>query len=271
MAREFEGSVASAASAGRTTSHVATMVSTMNVRPAAMPLVEKICARAPWCSPEVLDALLELAIEIAREGREGRRIGTLFTLGRADDVLMQSRPLILDPLAGHAAETTHIFDRNVRGTVKELAQLDGAFIVSEDGHVRSACRYLDASVEHIDLPLGLGSRHLAAASISKTLKLVAIVVSESAVVRVFNSGELVGEIIPELWLFRRHMQSQMRGPVTEQRVDDLAILTAEEADPSTSNDEREATARIDEALEETFPASDPPASTPVTGARISAV
>jgi diadenylate cyclase len=244
----------------------------MTARPVAMPLVDKICSRAPWCRRDVVEALLELAIEIAREGREGRRIGTLFTLGRAEDVLTQSRPLILDPMAGHSSDATYICDRNLRGTVKELAQLDGAFVVSEQGHVRAACRYLDASVEDIDLPLGLGSRHLAAASISKKLTVVAIVVSESAVVRVFHAGELIGEVIPELWLFRRHLQSQLKGPVTEQRVDDLAILTAEEETPaaSESNVARHEAEQIDEALEETFPASDPSASTPVTGATIGA-
>jgi DNA integrity scanning protein DisA with diadenylate cyclase activity len=193
-----------------------------------MPLVDMISARVAWCRRDVLDALLELAIEIAREGREGRRIGTLFTLGHADDVLVHSRPLILDPLGRHPAEATHIFDCNLRGTVKELAQLDGAFVVSEDGLVRAACRYLDASGEDIDLPLGLGSRHLAAASVSKRLRVVAIVVSESAVVRVFHAGELIAEIIPELWLFRRHLQPHLRGPVTEQHVEDLAIFTAGE-------------------------------------------
>jgi len=127
-------------------------------------MFDKVCARVPWCRPAVLNALLELTIEIAREGREGRRIGTLFTIGHADAVLAHSRPLILDPLAGHPPQGTSIFDGNVRGTVKELAQLDGAFVVGDDGTVRAACRYLDASVEDVELPLGLGSRHLAAAS-----------------------------------------------------------------------------------------------------------
>jgi diadenylate cyclase len=192
------------------------------------PIFDHVCSRVPWCRPEVLNSLLELAIEIAREGREGRRVGTMFTLGNADAVLAHSRPLILDPLAGHPPPETSIFDENLRGTVKELAQLDGAFVVTEDGIVRSACRYLDASVEDVDVPLGLGSRHLAGASISKRLGVVAIVVSESAIVRVFHSGELIAEIIPELWLFRRHIQTQLRGSITEQHVDNLAIFTAEE-------------------------------------------
>jgi DNA integrity scanning protein DisA with diadenylate cyclase activity len=204
----------------------------MTGRQDGLRVFDSVLARVAWCSPAVLEALLELSLEIAREGREGRRIGTIFTLGRAEDVLAHSRPLILDPLAGHAPSATHIFDRDLRGTVKELAQLDGAFVLSEDGTVRAACRYLDASVVNLSLPLGLGSRHLAGASISKVLGVIAIVVSESAVVRVFDAGELIAEIIPELWLFRRHLQPHLRGAVTEEHVDDLAIFTAEERRPA---------------------------------------
>jgi len=162
--------------------------------------------QVPWCRQDVLERLLELAIEIAREGREGRRIGTLFTLGDADRVLALSRPLILDPLAGHAPSGTSIFNESACGTIKELAQLDGAFVVRADGAIQSASRYLDASTDGVDLPLGLGTRHLAAASISKRAGIVAIVVSESAVVRVFCQGDLIAELIPELWLFRHYLQ-----------------------------------------------------------------
>jgi diadenylate cyclase len=196
-------------------------------------IFESICARVGWARREVLEALLELAVEIAREGREGRRIGTLFAFGRADAVLAHSRPLILDPLAGHAPAATHCSDRNARGTVKELAQLDGAFVVDESGAFVAACRYLDASVESIEIPLGLGSRHLAAASVSRLLGIIAIVVSESAIVRVFYDGELVAEIIPELWLLTRH-QTQLRGRVSEQHGQDLAIFTAADQLPAPS-------------------------------------
>jgi DNA integrity scanning protein DisA with diadenylate cyclase activity len=173
-----------------------------------------------------LEQTVELALEIAREGREGRRIGTLFTLGAAEAVLNASRPLILDPLAGHAPGRTHISDSDLRGTLKELAQLDGAFVISEAGIVLAACRYLDASVERIDLPLGLGSRHLAAASISQRLGAIAIVVSESGVVRIFHRGEIEATLIPELWLLdRHHAQVGWRGVDDQSRS--VEVLTVD--------------------------------------------
>jgi DNA integrity scanning protein DisA with diadenylate cyclase activity len=176
--------------------------------------LEKLCRQIPWCHRAILESTLELALEIAREGREGRRIGTLFTLGKADAVMAASRPLILDPLLGHAPARTHITDPDLRGTIKELAQLDGAFVISETGAVVAACRYLDASVEQIELPLGLGSRHLAAASVSQRLGAIAIVVSESGVVRVFHDGQLEAALIPELWLLDRH-HAQLGRPDVE--------------------------------------------------------
>ena len=190
-------------------------------------MFEEICPGAAWCSRKVLDSLLELAVEIAREGREGRRIGTLFTLGFADVVLRHSRPLILDPLAMHAAEVRRITDPNLRGTIKELAQLDGAFIVDDSGVVVAACRYLDTSGKDVELTFGLGSRHVAAASISRETAAIAIVVSESAVVRVFHNGRLQGEILPELWLLSRQ-NLHLREPVPQKRPHDLAIFTAKE-------------------------------------------
>ena len=186
-------------------------------------MFKPICAQLRRCQKENLEPVIELAVEIAREGREGRRIGTLFTFGDAEAVLARSRPLILDPLAGHSDESRSVRDPNLRGTVKELAQLDGAFVVSNSGSVVSACRYLDAMASNVILPFGLGSRHVAGASISAVTSAVAIVVSESAMVRVFNNGKLIAEIIPELWLLSHH-DIQLRGPYTEERQGDMAVL-----------------------------------------------
>jgi hypothetical protein len=44
-------------------------------------------------------------------------------------------------------------------------------------------------------------------------------------VRVFDDGNLVAEIIPELWLMDRY-NVQLSKPYQEERVGDLAVLTS---------------------------------------------
>ncbi|MFZ0818232.1 MAG: diadenylate cyclase [Candidatus Sulfotelmatobacter sp.] len=186
-------------------------------------MFESILCQVTEYDPEVLESLIGLSVEIAREGREGRRVGTLFTLGDEDAVLSRSRALILDPLLGHPESSRHITNLNLRGTIKELAQLDGAFVVSHGGIVLSACRYLDAVATQLDVPLGLGSRHIAAANMSAVTKAVGIVVSESSVVRLFCHGQLVAEIIPELWMMEH--AAHLRGTGKREQIGELTVLT----------------------------------------------
>src|SRR6266853_2993454 len=185
-------------------------------------MFESILCQVTEYDPDVLEPLIELAVEIAREGREGRRIGTLFTFGDEKAVLAKSRSLILDPLSGHPESSRHVGDLNLRGTIKELAQLDGTFVVSGTGIFLSACRYLDAVASEVDVPLGLGSRHIAAANMSAVTNAVGIVVSESSVVRLFCHGQLVGEIIPEVWMMDH---AHLRGTAKREQVGELTILT----------------------------------------------
>ncbi|HWZ75498.1 MAG TPA: diadenylate cyclase [Candidatus Sulfotelmatobacter sp.] len=186
-------------------------------------MFESILCQITEYNPDVLDSLIELAVEIAREGREGKRVGTLFMLGDENAVLARSRSLILDPLLGHPESARQITNLNLRGTIKELAQLDGGFVVSHAGIVLSACRYLDAIAAEVEVPLGLGSRYIAAANMSAVTKAVGIVVSESSIVRIFCHGQLVGEIIPELWMMDH--AAHIRGAVKREQVGELTILT----------------------------------------------
>jgi diadenylate cyclase len=70
-------------------------------------------------------------------------------------VLARSRPLILDPLQGHPEASRHVTNLDLRGTIKELAQLDGGFVggfvVSCEGIVLSAGRHLDAVAAQVDV------------------------------------------------------------------------------------------------------------------------
>lgn len=164
-------------------------------------------ARSTRCAElrrRTLEEVTELAVELAREGREGRKIGTLFVVGDVERVLERSRPLILDPLYGHAPELLHVERPEFRETVKELAQLDGAFVVCDDGTFLSAGRFVDVDVSDPgNFIAGLGTRHAAAASITRETQTTAVVVSQSSVVRVFARGEVRAEIIPELFLMSR--------------------------------------------------------------------
>jgi diadenylate cyclase len=151
-----------------------------------------------------LESVVHLAVELAREGREGRKVGTLFVIGDVDNVLARSRSLLLDPLYGHPEDLLHVERPDFRETVKELAQLDGAFVVRDDGTFISAGRYVDVEVGAPEnfLP-GLGTRHAAAASVSRQTNAIAVVVSQSSVVRVFANGDVRAEIIPELFLMSK--------------------------------------------------------------------
>ena len=171
-----------------------------------------------------LEEVVQLAVEIAREGREGRKIGTLFTVGATQEVLDRSRPLILDPLYGHSEELRDVKRPEFRETIKELAQLDGAFVVRADGVFMSAGRYVDVDLTETAFLPGLGTRHAAAASITTATAAIAVVVSQSSIVRVFAEGEIRAEIIPELFLLSQQ-QLFVRDARVEQ-VRDAGITVA---------------------------------------------
>jgi diadenylate cyclase len=190
-------------------------------------LYEEICSERREVNTRVLKQAISLAVEIAREGREGRKIGTLFVVGDSGEVMRRSKPMILDPLQGHPEEDKSIEDPNMRETVKELAQLDGAFVVSNAGVVLSAARYIDAASDSLKLPLGLGSRHMAGASISRQTDAVAVVVSESSMVRLFDDGELVSEIVPEIWMFDGY-RSHLEGDTLTRQEEEITVITRAE-------------------------------------------
>lgn len=186
-------------------------------------LYQEICSERRGVNTRVLEQVVSLAVEIAREGREGRKIGTLLVVGDAGEVMRRSKPMILDPLQGHPEEDKRIDDPNVRETIKELAQLDGAFVVSNAGVILSAARYIDAASDSLDVPLGLGSRHMAGASISRQTDAVAVVVSESSMVRMFDDGQLVSEIVPELWMIDGY-RSRVEGETFTRSDEEVTVI-----------------------------------------------
>jgi len=152
---------------------------------------------------ETLKLVVDLAVEIGREGREGKPVGTLFVVGDSRKVMQSSHSAGFDPVRGYSRAERRLADPRVREGIKEIAQLDGAFVVNADGTVEGAARYIDASAESVSVAKGLGARHWAAAAITRRIKCVAVAVSEtSGTVRIFHNGEVVLRIEP----FRRPLK-----------------------------------------------------------------
>ena len=146
---------------------------------------------------DTLKTIVNLAIEIGLSGREGKPVGTLFVVGDKQRVLTESHAGGFDPVRGYSRSERDINDGRVREGIKEIAQLDGAIIISSDGIVEASCRILDAQADNITLSKGLGSRHWAAAGITRCTKAIAIVVSETnGTVRIFQNGEVMLRIEP---------------------------------------------------------------------------
>jgi len=173
--------------------------------------LRKLETRVPL---DTMQSVLNLALDIGREGREGKPVGTLFVVGDTAKVRKMSRSASFDPMKGYSRKDRNLKQARVREGIKEIAQMDGAILVAPDGTVEAAAQYLDASAADVTLSKGLGARHWAAAAISRATKAVAVAVSESnGTVRVFQDGEVVLRVEP----FRRPMKWKARD--TDQSVD----------------------------------------------------
>ena len=142
--------------------------------------------------PEAFEAIFRTAVEISREGREGKPIGTAFVIGNSPEVLARSKQLILNPFEGHDPAKRLITDPSNVENVKEFALLDGVFIVSGAGVLEAAGRYLTIDTSTVRIPMGLGTRHGSVAGITRATDSVGVVVSQSGGrISVFRRGELV--------------------------------------------------------------------------------
>ncbi|MFP4114244.1 MAG: diadenylate cyclase [Spirochaetota bacterium] len=140
----------------------------------------------------VMLRVVELAVELAAEGREGKPAGALFVVGDSESVREHCHQMLMNPFKGYDERHRNILDPGLTETVKELSRIDGAFIVTDDGVIESAGTYLRVDVDIPNLPSGLGARHTAAASITAVSEAVAVAISESTrQVSIFRHGRRV--------------------------------------------------------------------------------
>ena len=140
----------------------------------------------------VLESVFNIATEISREGREGKPIGTAFIVGNSKDVLARSKQLIYNPVEGIPLKERMIIDHEFSNTIKELAQLDGVFVISGDGVVEAACRFLIADASMVEIPKGHGTKHFSVAAMTMATRSIGIVVSESGGrITLFKNGKIL--------------------------------------------------------------------------------
>src|SRR2546427_9679840 len=107
-------------------------------------------------------------------------MGAIFVRGDRRPLSPHLRQLMLNPLKGHAQTARSIHNPDLLETLRELAAMDGAFVVNRRGVVDSAGTYLDAPVGRGRLRPGLGARHAAALAITTVAGAPALVVFRSA-------------------------------------------------------------------------------------------
>ena len=142
-------------------------------------------------------AIVDIALDIGALGREGKPVGTIFIIGDTEHVIGHSHQAVFNPVKGYPKRERLITRSEVVESIKELAKLDGAFVVTETGMVMAAGRHLDARSIVTKQLRGLGSRHRAAAGITRMTGAVAIVVSESTgKVTIFEKGRIISSLEP---------------------------------------------------------------------------
>lgn len=140
----------------------------------------------------VLTRVLQIAGELAAEGREGKPVGTLFVLGDYENVRDLTRQLIMNPFRGYDEIDRNILDPSLEETVKEYSRIDGAFVIRGDGVIESAGTFLTAAPREEELQSGLGARHAAALGVSGATNAIAIAISESTrKISIFHAGRRI--------------------------------------------------------------------------------
>jgi DNA integrity scanning protein DisA with diadenylate cyclase activity len=140
---------------------------------------------------QIIESVINIATELAKEGREGRRVGTAFIIGERSEVSKYLRQLTINPFYGYSSNLFKVTDPHIKETIKEFSQLDGVFYIDNDGNLITAGAYVDIDTSKVDLPAGFGTKHRSCAALTKETNAVAIVVSESGgSVRVFKEGKI---------------------------------------------------------------------------------
>jgi len=150
-------------------------------------------------SNQVLADTVDLALELGKCGVQNERFsGAAFVVGNSKEILRLSHQLMINPFENYRAK---ISDREKWDLLKKYANFDGAFVIDSDGTIVAAHRYLDAN-RRVEVPSGLGTRHMAVAAMTAATGAKGVTVSgEDGFVRIFDRGRMVVKISPTSKIF----------------------------------------------------------------------
>jgi diadenylate cyclase len=143
-------------------------------------------------NPQTLLMLISIAMRFAREGREGKSIGTTFIMSSPEDVAPYTWQLIFNPCAGYPEHLRNIFRDDFVETMRELSALDGAFLINPSGEVRSSAVFIATQGQTNEMESGKGARHHSACALTSHTPAIAIVLSESSgEVTIYQAGKKI--------------------------------------------------------------------------------
>ena len=147
---------------------------------------------------ETLRAVVDLATEIGREGREGKPVGTMFVVGDTRKVLAMSPADQLQPVPRlQPRRARHPRPARCASRSRTSPSSKGPSSSAATASPRRRACTSTPRPKGITLSKGLGTRHWAAAAISRKTKAIAVAVSQSSgTVRIFQNGEVVLHIEP---------------------------------------------------------------------------
>lgn len=144
----------------------------------------------PSVNIEVLERIIAIATDLSVEGREGKPVGTMFVIGDTEKVNTMVKPLVLNPFYGYRMEDRNVLNPFMDETIKEYSVIDGGFVIRGNGVIESAGSLIHAPAEfYHNLPSGFGTRHSAAAAITKAADCISLCISASSgQVTLFRKG-----------------------------------------------------------------------------------
>ena len=139
----------------------------------------------------VFDVAFHLCVEISREGWEGHVVGTSFVIGDTENVMKHSRPCTINSFKGQSEEKRQITNPENAEVIKGLAQMDGAFVIRNDGYIEASGRHFIIDNIKLKIPDGYGTRHSSVAGITQMTNAIGIVVSTTGgKVSIMKNGEI---------------------------------------------------------------------------------